>query len=300
MLRILKTTILFFWICIGHAQERYLDDLFSKISVNTYTYSDTLQLDFYGAKKDTLKNRPLLILVHGGGFASGKRDNPLEKKFCKEMAIKGYAVASISYRLTRKGKSFGCDCPAKQKLRTFVEISADILQAVSFLSEQRNLFGIDTEKIILIGSSAGAEGVLNTAFMKHQEEYMTLLYEDLKFAGIVSFAGAVVDARYITPENAVPTLLFHGKEDNLVPFGSASHHYCPSDKSGYLLLDGSASIAQRLENLKISYQLMYDTKGNHDWANLAYRYTDEISEFIKKVVIDEQHIQSKIQIDSNE
>ncbi|MEM6864914.1 MAG: carboxylesterase family protein [Bacteroidota bacterium] len=279
-----------------HGQIRYKDSLFSDIETKTLTYSDTLQLDVYLPKNDVVLERPLVLLVHGGGFASGKRDNPLERKFCKEMASKGYVTVSMSYRLTRKGKSFGCDCPTKEKIETFADATYDMAEAINFLIERKNNLGIDPSKMIWVGSSAGAEAVLNTAFMQYHHDFGDVSFPQEKPAGVVSFAGAVLDANYITDKTAVPTLLYHGKMDRLVPYASAAHHYCEPGSPGYLILGGSQTIAKRLSQLNTPYMLMYDSSGNHDWANLAYERTDEISAFIRDVIIDGVFVQSKIRL----
>ncbi len=87
----------------------------TSIQIKSFIYKDSLQLDFY---QPLIKNdhpSPLLVLMHGGGFASGARDGVAEVKFCKTMAEKGYAIASISYRLTRKNDPFNCDCDTEKK-----------------------------------------------------------------------------------------------------------------------------------------------------------------------------------------
>ncbi|MEO1011099.1 MAG: alpha/beta hydrolase [Bacteroidota bacterium] len=259
-----------------------------------FTYSDTLELDLYSATGDTAWDKPLLLLVHGGGFAVGKKDNPLEKGFCTTMAKKGYAVASISYRLTRKDKSFGCDCPAKEKITTFLAATEDVLKATRFLKDRAKTLKLDPDTIILIGSSAGAEAVLNTAFMQYHPEFRKLPYKNLGYAGVISFAGGVLDADYITPKNALPSLMFHGEKDRLVPFGTAPHHYCPETSPGYLLLDGSETISEKLGQLGIAYTLAVDQQGNHDWANLPYAHTDLIADFIKASILEGKIHQTKI------
>ncbi|QLE02253.1 alpha/beta hydrolase [Galbibacter sp. BG1] len=271
------------------AQERFKDIVFNKITSETYTYKDTLKLDFYWSNKDQSHNKPLLILVHGGGFSSGKRYNPLEKKFCTDMAKRGYAVASISYHLTRKGKSFGCDYPSEGKIKTFNSVSRDIIDATSFLVGKANLLMIDPTKIVLIGSSAGAEAVLNTVYQSHKNSH-------IKYSGVVSFAGALTNLDGITPETAVPSVFFHGEKDNLVPYGVAPHHFCKEGASGYLMLFGPQAIAEKLRTLNKSYLVVHDPKGNHDWANKSYKYTNEIADFIAEAIIKQNKIQSNFQI----
>ncbi len=282
------------------AQTRYIDAVFSKIETKTYTYSDTLQLDVYTSKKDKIDSRPLILLVHGGGFGSGKRDNPLEKKFCTKMAGKGYVVASMSYRLLRKNKGFGCTVPASEKIETFLTATEDILKAADLLVKNAVDLRVDPNTIILAGSSAVAEAVLNTVFMKNQYRFKKLPYGEIGFSGVISFSGAVVDSEYISSETALPSMFFHGKKDKLVPFATAPHHYCDPDKLGYLMLDGPESIVKKLEDLNTSYLLAVDPIGNHDWANLAYEYTDIIAEFIEKTIIKRRMVQTKMEIRRNQ
>ncbi|MEX0315424.1 MAG: alpha/beta hydrolase [Allomuricauda sp.] len=279
-----------------HGQQRYLDSIFSKIKLETLVYSDTLLLDFYASPEDTVAKKPLIMLVHGGGFASGKRNNPFEQKFCMDMAQRGYAVASISYHLTRKGKSFGCDCPAIEKVSTFQSVSEDVLLATQYLVQNHVTLGFDANNIILVGSSAGAEAVLNTIFMKNHKDFKSLPYGQSQFAGVISFAGAVINVDYITKETAVPTMLFHGVMDRLVPYDTAPHHYCAESMPGYLMLNGSKAIAQKLRSLCVPYTLCFDEKGNHDWANLAYNRTDDIAKFVKSIILDGIAAQSEIRL----
>lgn len=59
----------------AQCDERYSEEIFDEVSVSTVTYSDVhnLKLDIYQAEGDTVTNRPLLILAHGGSFISGIR-----------------------------------------------------------------------------------------------------------------------------------------------------------------------------------------------------------------------------------
>src|SRR5690606_8778561 len=139
------------------------EPIFEKVQQQTYTYADTLKLDFYDAKEDLLDKRPLLVVVHGGGFSVGQRDNPTEVKFSEAMAKKGYTVASVSYRLTRKGKAtgLGCDCPVEDKVETIKMSGEDILKSLHCLKKRNDICKIDFNRVIVIGSSGGAEAVVN-------------------------------------------------------------------------------------------------------------------------------------------
>ena len=264
------------------------------IDRQTFTYRDTLQLDFYSTEAPASHARPLIVLVHGGGFSGRARDGIGEPAFCREMAGSGYAVASISYRLTRKGASFGCDCPARDKIDTFVKASEDLADALDFLRAQEQL-AFDRNMIVLAGSSAGAETVLNAAFMGDHYEFRHI--GPLGAAGLISFAGAVLNSDYIGEGNALPTLLFHGEKDELVPFGTSPHHYCDPETEGYLILDGSASITGRLAAAGKSYILAFDPEGGHEWANEGYGHTELIRHFIEDLVRKGEFEQKKIQVE---
>ncbi|TNF41813.1 MAG: alpha/beta hydrolase [Bacteroidetes bacterium] len=274
-------------------QERYSAMSFDEINTETYTYStkdgENLELDIYLPQYDAETERATIIYVHGGGFSSGKRDSEDIKEFCSQLAGYGYVVASISYRLTRKDKpgAFGCDCPANEKLNTFQAAKEDLQDATFFLIENREQFGINPQKIILAGSSAGAETVLNTAY---QPPYCYGLDSGpVSFAGVISMAGAIPDMISIYEESAVPSMLFHGTDDNLVPYATAPHHYCAENKPGYLILHGSFTIAQKLEKLNTPYWLHTTCGGAHELANKPMTdYFNEIVEFCYHYIINEE------------
>src|SRR5690606_7856707 len=174
--------------------NRYTSAIFNEVQQRTFTYADTLKLDFYDVKEDPLDKRPLLVVVHGGGFSVGKRDNPTEVKFSKTMAKMGYTVASLSYRLTRKGKAtgFGCDCPTQVKIETIKMSGEDVLNALHYVKNNNDQFRADFDRVVLIGCCAWAYAVINLAYIRVTDLYNDFHYSDQKFAGVVSFAGALL------------------------------------------------------------------------------------------------------------
>jgi para-nitrobenzyl esterase len=252
------------------AQERYKDEITDSVKVDTYTYAfkdgQSLDLDVYVPAFDNQQNRPLIFYVHGGGFSEGKRNDSGIQTYCKKLAKHGYVVSSISYRLTRQGKEsgFGCDCPSIDKRNTFNKAVEDLQDATFFMIQNRDKMGIDPQKIILSGSSAGAETVLNTAY---QPPYCYGLDSGpVSYAGVISMAGAIPDTSRIFKESAIPSLLFHGTCDNLVPYASAPHRYCKESQPGYLMLHGSYTIAGKLKNLGTPYWLYTYCNSDHEIA----------------------------------
>lgn len=266
----------------------------------TYTYAikgmDTLKLDVYTPEKliatDSL---PVLLWMHGGGFSGGARYNGGEVKLMEYLSNKGYIGISISYRLLRKGTKtgFGCDCPKEDKIETFKQAAIDYLDAAKFVFDNKAELHIDPTRVIAGGSSAGAEGVLNAVYMKSFFIDDLETYKDVSFAGVFSLAGALVNAEYITEDNMLPTILFHGTADNLVPYGSAPHHYCSPENPGYLLLDGSETISKKLDDLGASYYFHRVIGGRHELSSVPFDEIDTVLEFFDKTIFNSEIIQTK-------
>jgi acetyl esterase/lipase len=83
---------------------------------------------------------PLLIQIHGGGFALGdKRDGHVQKLL--DSLKKGYAFASIQYRLSGEA--------------IFPAAVLDCRNAVRWLKEHAEEYHLDPQRIATIGGSAG-------------------------------------------------------------------------------------------------------------------------------------------------
>lgn len=104
-----------------------------------------LTLDLYLPK--SRKPLPLLIFVHGGAWAGGTSrsaeiigDN-FPAMFA-DFSAKGYAVASIAYRLSSEAKF-----PAQIQ---------DLNSAIRFLKNNAVKYGLDADRVVVWGASAGA------------------------------------------------------------------------------------------------------------------------------------------------
>ena len=93
-----------------------------------------LKLDMY---MPAAANPPLVVWIHGGGWHAGSKD----KCPVAWLAEHGYAVASISYRLTDTA--------------IFPAQIHDCKAAVRWLRANADRFGYQTERIAVAGSSAG-------------------------------------------------------------------------------------------------------------------------------------------------
>jgi len=267
----------------------------------TYTYAikglDTLKLDVYTPENVVAGSKlPTLLWMHGGGFFMGSLDQADNAKLCSTITKYGYIGISISYRLLRKNTEtkFGCLCPKEDKMETFKQASIDYLDAAAFIVKNASLLHVDTSKIIAGGSSAGAESILNAVYMREYFAENLQNYSDVKFAGVLSLAGAMIDSNYITQANALPSVLFHGTDDTLVPFASGSHHLCAPEKPGYLMLDGSKVIVEKLDALETSYYFNVVKGGRHEVSNIPFFQLDHIIDFFNSTVLNNKVIQTKV------
>lgn len=260
---------------------------YDSVLTRHFTYQildhDTLKLDLY-QKSNEIK--PLVLFVHGGGFGGGNHDHPFIAQFCDSLAQTGVHVASMSYRLTLQGQTFDCDQTIENKLTAFRECVKDIRQATAFCMDKAKEMEINSE-IILCGSSAGAEAGIHQLFWEHDEPKMdeNPLDSSFQYRAFISMAGAIVDTTLISTEKAIPTLLFHGVCDPLVPICSDIHHYCPADAPGALFLHGSISISERLTSLGSPHWCVIECGGDHSIANRAMTdHFDFIANFIRDVL----------------
>ena len=277
----MRSLILWLAVCGGlyqvTAQSNYTTPVFDDIKTATYTYTVGYELDLYLAVDDTTTARPLIIYVHGGGFRSGKRNEPNLVEFAHRLARYGYVIASIAYPLPQKDRGFGCDIPQTEKAAAVELVGQYINYSRDYLLNNAEHFKINRDKVVLIGSSAGAESVLHAVYW---DACATNSYSP-PYAGLVSMAGAIMDVNWIQQNNAIPMLLFHGTCDELVPYGSAPHHYCDPDQPGYWFLHGGHSIAKRAEELRQGYFLYTDCGGGHEWHDKAFIHAfQEIVDFL--------------------
>ncbi|MEP2023997.1 MAG: alpha/beta hydrolase [Reichenbachiella sp.] len=251
----------------------------------TYFEKDTISLDLDLFLPDKPKeNLPLVIFVHGGGFATGDRSSG--HALANHLVSQGIACASISYTLFMKDKSFSCDGITAEKIRAIQIAANQLWEATAYLIQGKNPYQIDKTNIYLAGSSAGAETVLHAAYWNRKEMdlFETSLDSNFRYTGIIAGAGAVLDLNAITRENHLPTMMFHGDKDELVPYATAAHHYCRPNASGWMMLFGSYSIAQHLSQQNGTVQLITFKGGGHDFANAFFSENQVVvSDFVKRI-----------------
>ena len=193
------------------------------VNKSTYTFAvkDTseLKLDVY-IPEDTLEQHPCLVFAFGGGFKMGARDEESYQKFLTEMAENGIVGVSIDYRLGLKDKKVKNLIQLAKILEISVNMAVeDMASAVKFVLDNAEELKVNPKQIIISGSSAGAITALQTDYFLSNDKIKDLP-EDFRFAGVVSFAGAVASfgekLEYKT--QPAPVLFMHGTKDELVTY----------------------------------------------------------------------------------
>lgn len=244
--------------------------------------NDTLWFDRYVPSVPA--NGISVVFVHGGAFTGGDPEN--QRPMGEGLSKMGYNVFVLKYRLYLKGKSFGCETATPEKLKAIKIAVDDTYDAVRYIASISASIGIDTGKIFIAGSSAGAETILNLVynpFLKGRKPTIEAK-EKFLFAGAMSFAGALLDINENLFSKRVPLLLMHGTNDQLVPYSTAPHRFCSASDIGWLMMFGSGTIYNTLQQHGIPVVLYsFEGKG-HEVSNYMFRRFREMDEFMKQVI----------------
>jgi hypothetical protein len=175
-----KTVLLVTGLCLVtsflHAQQRYLEEVFTTVDVTkdvkygenysvltgTPVLKDLL-MDVYEPQGDTHTNRPLIILAHAGSFLpKGTNTLPLGVKedscmieMCTQFAKRGWVAASIDYRLGWNPTSTDADVRAGTIMNAVYRATQDMKACVRYFKLQHGTYKIDSTKITVGGSNSG-------------------------------------------------------------------------------------------------------------------------------------------------
>jgi poly(3-hydroxybutyrate) depolymerase len=247
------------------ATGRYATDVFANYTTTSdITYGQntswngsatTLKLDVYQPTGDTELARPLLIWVHGGSFIGGSKTDGDVVAFSQKFAKKGYVCASIDYRLG----FFPFD--SANAVKAVVRATQDLKAAIRYFYKDRqtsNTYKIDTTKIFIGGSSAGAITALHVAYLDNECEISDYLSPSTitslgglegnsgnpgystTVQGVINGCGAL--ARYSWLETGdVPICSIHGTNDGTVKYNRG----IVNPGTPLMYLDGSRMVHER-------------------------------------------------------
>lgn len=175
---------------------------------------------FYPENHGKTQPKPAHLFFNGGGWAIGLPE--WSYGACQGAAKDGRVAIAFDYR---KRNVYGTDVKASV---------SDALTAIAWVRENAKELGIDPNKILADGFSAGAHLALVSAMIKNPEDFgVTSKFSSKPDAIILGscpydIAGRDVynvnyDTRTISPlylieENLPPILAFHGENDDIVEF----------------------------------------------------------------------------------
>ena len=157
-------------------------DLVYGVAVNYLGRPDTLTLDLYKPlNADT--TRPVLVLVHGGAWVGGCKENMAW--LCEEMAARGYVTATVNYRKgwhkddyvpnpINPGIFPGGNClysaDSMEIIRAIYRGAQDVKGAIRWLKARVYADSSCNHAVLVGGESAGGFIALTTALLDRPEE----------------------------------------------------------------------------------------------------------------------------------
>ncbi len=189
-----------------------------------------LALDLYkpSSTDSSSKLRPVVLVIHGGGWQKG--DSSEFAALNRFLAGRGYVVAAMNYRLAPKYK--------------FPAAFEDVKHAIAYLKTHAASLGIDGDRLVLLGRSAGAQLAMLGGYAAGSSAVRGVISfygpPDLRFSYTFPANPAVLDSRgllraylgsdpgnmpqpylaaspfYFVGSTTPPTLLIHGGRDELV------------------------------------------------------------------------------------
>ena len=250
-------------------------DLFSNVDVTSaVTFGNNtalsgsavdLKMDIYEPAGDSQTDRPVILMAFGGSFIGGSRGDVAF--MCNILAKMGYVAVAPDYRV-------GFFLPNEitttlAVLRGAHDMNACVRYLKKTAAEDGNPYGIDCERIIVGGISAGAIAAIHSAYLDKLSEVPAYMVNDTAglggvegnsgtpdyssdAVGVISFSGAIGDTSWIEAGGAA-IVSIHEENDNVVPY--LTQEVSVSGFPTGLIASGSAHVHLRADNQGVSNDL---------------------------------------------
>ena len=251
-------------------EKRDTCDLF----MDVYDPADGSEETFMGHRK------PTIIFMFGGGFVGGERDNQSYNSWFRQLTENGYRVISIDYRLGLKGASKMGIAQVNLLDKAIHMAVEDLFSATNFILENAEQLGVERDNIVISGSSAGAITVMQAEYeVANRTSYASVLPQDFNYAGVMSFAGAILSRKgKVKYETApCPTMMLHGTADKIVPYRQIAVF-----NLGFY---GGGKLVERFQKFGYDYNMFHFTDYGHEIASSMYTTFDLQLDFLEKNVI---------------
>ena len=268
---LLTAAILFSLSLFGQEKKNSYESAFDLPGSRSEVYktigSTKLKVYIYEPKSHKANsNRPAIVFFFGGGWRGG---TPKQfQEHCRYLASMGMVAMTADYRVfSRQGtKPFHCVRDGKSAIR--------------WIRKNANRLGIDPDRIVSGGGSAGGHVAASTGTLSKYEEpgedikvssvpNAMILYNPVLITamakGLKTFGGAqadklktrlgVEDPKTISPFHNIrkglpPTLILHGTADTTVPYTNAKAYSEKAAKMGLRVeLEGYENMPHGFFNL---------------------------------------------------
>jgi len=252
----------------------------------------TMNVFYPTLTEDTFALRPFILIIHGGGFVSGNKEDWNNE--CREFAKRGFVAATIDYRL---GLTGNCAVDSFSYDKAVYRAIQDAKAALRFAVDNAATARIDTSWMFIGGGSAGAATSLGVLYLSQADwdAYNPVFQQALgglntsgnnltntfSIKGIMNNWGAI-GKDFIQQNEMVPMIAFHGDADSTVDIDSSFTNSCVNPPLVY----GSRSLYTLFTNAGICADLSVKIGGGHG----VYRFNgnnfriDRTSCFFKSVM----------------
>ena len=280
-------------ICLVYTQDiRFIDEIFDEVSITedlvygnapdlpflfiteNNTVDIDLHMDVYQPVGDTMNDRPVIIFAHSGAFFSGNKEVDDIVLLSQEAARRGYVAIAMEYRLGLNILS------ASSGERAVYRGVQDASALIRYLREFHDELNIDPNHIFFWGSSAGSFIGLHLSYIEDSERpestFEGTFTPDLgcidcqgndyshsnKPNALIATWGAIGNLDYIDEYENVPTALFHGTLDIVVPYDQG---YPFTLNITLPQVYGSSKISEKMTDLGINHLLTIEQNQPHEY-----------------------------------
>ncbi len=228
--------------------------------------------------------QPLAVIIHGGGWTSGDR-KPFMDTFGPFFRNNGFGAMSVNYRLA---PSF--HYPTQPE---------DVACAISSVVADAKKYNIDTDRIIILGHSAGAHLGALVAYTS-ERDWLSSCISKTKFhiAGFIGLSG-VYDFDLLPKDRELEGLTAFlgekyqsGKWDEAEPINAVDRKDPPTllihgDKDTFVNFQQSVAMDRALRDAGATSELMLVKGADHNAPYQRFKTATEvqsrIAEFLKKI-----------------
>ena len=213
---------------------------------------------------------PVVVMIHGGEFTSGDRDQPHLEVVAAEFRERGYATVSVDYRVEpqiedrleeyaqRTGEPYSCDPaleatgdedpadlggpgrPCLLYLRVIERAHGDVLAALDDLREAGPGLGLEVGEVAVYGESAGGTLALELALDDGDTDLVAAVVAAASGANVPADAQVLVPVLLVSYEDAtVEVDNLEGPDQVAILRANAEALRAAGSDASLLLLPGS-------------------------------------------------------------